>query len=465
MNYYKKPQSTIKYDEEGNQYLELLPVNVTPKFNYVDYSQIQNLYPINNVPQQQQWFMSKFNKDRHNVARNLFELGTFPASLNPLAGTIIGGIYGGLAAKDAYQNGLNWSNGIQLGLSLPLVGRGLYTGFNKGTSLIGKYFPKGSAGKYSRAHQISKNIDSATKITPEQPVLTEIIKENSKKPVYLGTFDNSEYRFKPDYLGMNGAPVESSSSNNAIKQTFRNYNSDDFVKYLEAKTGKPIKRVPIKETKHGDLYPEGFSFIDDEGKEIAHIGGSKKGKNIWVESSYVDPEFRHQGLGKQMYFDFNDHIFGNYGTTLHSSPYQRVGSTGAGMSPSNRLWQSLRKNSLSTIEGEGLNKYDVMVEPSKIKTAYSRPKLTEAEKLGIPKGERNQNFPYTNIMGKGDNLQNLSGSRFGKLLRQGAEQIVFQDASNPQQVLKIQKDMWGLSIPRRNSWQMKDSNKVLASKI
>ena len=138
MNYYKKPQGTIKYDENGNQYIELLPINITPKFNYVDYSQIQNLQPINNVPQQQRWFMSKFNKDRHNVARNLFELGTFPASLNPLAGTIIGGIYGGLAAKDAYQNGLNWSNGIQLGLSLPLVGRGLYSGFNKVNNIIQK---------------------------------------------------------------------------------------------------------------------------------------------------------------------------------------------------------------------------------------------------------------------------------------------------------------------------------------
>ena len=43
-----------------------------------------------------------------------------------------------------------------------------------------------------------------------------------------------------------------------------------------------------------------------------------------------------------MYFDLNDHVFGTYGTTLHSNPMQRVGSTGVGMSPSNRLWKSLK---------------------------------------------------------------------------------------------------------------------------
>ena len=71
-----------------------------------------------------------------------------------------------------------------------------------------------------------------------------------------------------------------------------------------------------------------------------------------------------------MYFDFNDNVFSKYGTTLHSSPYQRLGSTGAGMSPSNRLWKSLVDSKLSTIEGSGLNKYNVMTKPSQITTMY-----------------------------------------------------------------------------------------------
>lgn len=155
----------------------------------------------------------------------------------------------------------------------------------------------------------------------------------------------------------------------------------DFVDYLSQQTGRTIKRVPIKKTKHGDIYNEGFAFVDNEGKEIAHIAGDRDaGKNVWVGSSFVAPEFRHRGLGKQMYFDFNDHVFNTYGTTLHSSPYQRVGSTGAGMSPSNRLWKSLREKGFSSIEGNGLNKYDVMAEPSKIPAAYRAAKIEEYKK-------------------------------------------------------------------------------------
>lgn len=151
---------------------------------------------------------------------------------------------------------------------------------------------------------------------------------------------------------------------------FNNLVNDYFIDYISKQTGRAVKRVPIKDTKHGDIYNEGFAFVDENGKELAHIAGNRKNKNVWVESSYVDPEFRHQGLGKQMYFDLNDHVFSLYGTTLHSSPMQRVGSTGAGMSPSNRLWKSLRDNGLSSVNGEGFNKYDVMVEPSRIVTAY-----------------------------------------------------------------------------------------------
>lgn len=149
--------------------------------------------------------------------------------------------------------------------------------------------------------------------------------------------------------------------------------TDNFIKYLEKQTGRKIKRIPYKNTKDGNIYKEGFSFVDENGKEIAHIAGNLKGKNVWVESSYVDPEFRHKGLGKQMYFDFNDNVYNTYGTTLHSSALQRVGYVdGGGMSPSNRLWKSLTDNKLATTEGSGFDWWNIMANPSKIKTAYRK---------------------------------------------------------------------------------------------
>ena len=158
-----------------------------------------------------------------------------------------------------------------------------------------------------------------------------------------------------------------------LKIDLNNLFTDNFIKYLEKQTGRKIKRIPYRNTKDGDIYKEGFSFVDENGKEIAHIAGNLKGKNVWVESSYVDPEFRHKGLGKQMYFDFNDNVYNTYGTTLHSSALQRVGYVdGGGMSPSNRLWKSLTDNKLATTEGGGFDWWNVMANPSKIKAAYRK---------------------------------------------------------------------------------------------
>ena len=149
-------------------------------------------------------------------------------------------------------------------------------------------------------------------------------------------------------------------------------NIDKFVKFLSDKTGKSIKRVKIKDTKIGDVYSDGYSYIDDTGREIAHIAGNRKNNNVFVESSYVDPEFRSKGLGKQMYFDFNKQVFDKYGTTLHSSPYQHQTtletSPGSGVfiSPSSKLWKGLKQNNMATIQGKGLDKYYVMDIPSNI---------------------------------------------------------------------------------------------------
>lgn len=163
---------------------------------------------------------------------------------------------------------------------------------------------------------------------------------------------------------------------NNINRLQKSINIDKFAKFLSDKTGKSIKRINIKDTKLGDIYSDGYSYVDDTGKEIAHIAGNKEYNKVFVENSYVTPEFRSKGLGKQMYFDFNKQVFNKYGTTLHSSPYQHQTtletSPGSGVfiSPSSKLWRGLKQNNMATIQGNGLNKYYVMDIPDNIITKF-----------------------------------------------------------------------------------------------
>lgn len=241
-------------------------------------------------------------------------------------------------------------------------------------------------------------------------------------------FGNREYRFKPGYVGMNGVPVESRNidivadkntmqkllkeyedSKYKFRNTYKpnanlnfeiNYNipeidysnlvEDKFVNYLSKQTGKKLKRVPIKDTEHGDLYKEGFAFIDEDGKEIAHIAGNRlEDGNIWVESSSIAPEYRYKGLGPQMYYDFNDNIYNRYGTTLHSDPLQRVGSTGNGKSPSNRLWDKFVNEGAATYEGTGFRRHNVMALPYKISPLYKNGTPIESRSPKIIEGNAN----------------------------------------------------------------------------
>lgn len=150
---------------------------------------------------------------------------------------------------------------------------------------------------------------------------------------------------------------------------FKPQNTDDFVRFLSSKTGKNIRRMPL--SGQLDIYSDGFRYLDDSGKEIAHIAGTKYGGRVFVESSFMLPEFRSQGLGKQMYFDFNDRMFKTYGKTIASSPYQHMStlevSPGFFISPSSRLWNGLKKQKLAVFEGPHLNKSFIMAEPKIIK--------------------------------------------------------------------------------------------------
>lgn len=146
---------------------------------------------------------------------------------------------------------------------------------------------------------------------------------------------------------------------------------DKFTSFLKERTGKDIKRKHIKEYDPDTPYDEGFVFLDENNRRIASIAGPKHGKNVWVEFSYVDPEFRSKGLGKQMYIDFNDYVFGTNGTTLRSYPHQHMftleDSEGRRISPSSNLWRGLRKDGYATLENKGPFTSDyIMAEPAKM---------------------------------------------------------------------------------------------------
>ena len=64
-----------------------------------------------------------------DIAKGVFEAASIPASFNPVVGGALGAVYGATAAKDIKDNGLNWSNGLQLGLSALPLGRAGYKGF------------------------------------------------------------------------------------------------------------------------------------------------------------------------------------------------------------------------------------------------------------------------------------------------------------------------------------------------
>ena len=64
-----------------------------------------------------------------NIASGVFNTLMVPASFNPVVGGVLGATYGATAAKDMADNGVNWGNGLQLGLSALPLGRAGYRGF------------------------------------------------------------------------------------------------------------------------------------------------------------------------------------------------------------------------------------------------------------------------------------------------------------------------------------------------
>lgn len=79
-------------------------------------------------------------------------------------------------------------------------------------------------------------------------------------------------------------------------------------------------------------------------------------------------------------------------------------------------------------------------------------KLTKAERIGVPKGERNSPSPYSKIgtakTGDSDFRKiTVNSPIFGDYIDNGSQQTVFHNANDPNKVLKVLVDRKFTSIP------------------
>ena len=130
---FQNPSAPITYDMPM-----MREITVTPNGNQIGpVSSDQMLYDLQQAQQHRKLKDAKNNyilqhnmsKAQSNFAKGIFEVASAPASFNPVVGGALGAVYAGTAAKDIKDNGLNWSNGLQLGLSLPFLGHAGYVGF------------------------------------------------------------------------------------------------------------------------------------------------------------------------------------------------------------------------------------------------------------------------------------------------------------------------------------------------
>lgn len=121
--HYKKPMSVVRYDNNGQKYLEMIPIEVTPDKNIIDYSPAQDMRPTDDRQKWEQGQIQQAMNKRSDVAKAIYNVADIPMSFAvPLYGTISGAVHTGLAAKDVKDNGLNWSNGVALGMGLAPLG-------------------------------------------------------------------------------------------------------------------------------------------------------------------------------------------------------------------------------------------------------------------------------------------------------------------------------------------------------
>ena len=237
-------------------------------------------------------------------------------------------------------------------------------------------------------------------------------------------------KWQGDYVTGN----DKNAKGEAIKQKFRSYNSMD--EYAADKV-QFLKR----------LY--GFDENDDINKFVAKLTGSNKGKRRYAEArNYADTlkkvynSYRSGGIIK--YQEPANGIQRRDATyvspTYHNSPYRDVN-----YKPTSQIKN--RVIPLETVSPE----FDVLTgirgmasllgnKPKPMIFKSNTSKLAKAERMGIPKGERNSPSPYKQI-GTVDEVSEhymkATGDIFGPFMDKQSEHAVFNHATDPSKIVKV----------------------------
>ena len=231
-------------------------------------------------------------------------------------------------------------------------------------------------------------------------------------------------KWQGDYVTGN----DHDAAGNPIKQKFRSYNSMD--EYAADKV-QFLKR----------LYD--FDENDDINKFVAKLTGSNKGKRRYAEAGNYAKLLTgvYNGISKGQNGLVVQRRDATYvSPTYHNSPYRDVN-----YKPTSQIKN--RVIPLETVSPE----FDVLTgirgmasllgnKPKPMIFKSNTSKLAKAERMGIPKGERNSPSPYKQI-GTVDEVSEhymkATGDIFGPFMDKQSEHAVFNHATDPSKIVKV----------------------------
>ena len=231
-------------------------------------------------------------------------------------------------------------------------------------------------------------------------------------------------KWQGDYVTAN----DHDAAGNPVKQKFRSYNSMD--EYAADKV-QFLKR----------LYD--FDENDDINKFVAKLTGSNKGKRRYAEARNYAKLLTgvYNGISKGQNGLVVQRRDATYvSPTYHNSPYRDVN-----YKPTSQIKN--RVIPLETVSPE----FDVLTgirgmasllgnKPKPMIFKSNTSKLAKAERMGIPKGERNSPSPYKQI-GTVDEVSEhymkATGDIFGPFMDKQSEHAVFNHATDPSKIVKV----------------------------
>lgn len=252
-------------------------------------------------------------------------------------------------------------------------------------------------------------------------------------------------KWKGDYVTGN----DKNAKGEAIKQKFRSYNSMD--EYAADKV-QFLKR----------LYD--FEENDDINKFVAKLTGSNKGKRRYAEARNYAKLLTgvYNGISKGQNGLVVQRRDATYvSPTYHNSPYRDVNYKPTSeieiVSPKwtmqdGRLIKTTSQIKNRVIPLETVSpEFDVLTgirgmasllgnKPKPMVFKSNTSKLAKAERMGIPKGERNSPSPYKQI-GTVDEVSEhymkATGDIFGPFMDKQSEHAVFNHATDPSKIVKV----------------------------